>query len=91
MPSLAADSAASRYRRFTGTFFRAYFPPVKVGIINKYLDNCEEHTVPTIAAHIMGSVGVKQAEINKQDIQLSVGKRSRSRPAIRQGQGQRER
>jgi hypothetical protein len=74
-PSFAADSAMRRWRMGSGTFFTAKFPPFEVRsfewIINVINDlKCR----PITAALIIGSVGVKHAEMTSEDTKSSFGK-----------------
>lgn len=74
-PSFAADSAMRRWRMGCGTFFIAKFPPLEIRssewIINA---NNDIKYTPITAALIIGSVGVKHAEMTSEDTKSSFGK-----------------
>lgn len=80
-PSLAADSAARIRLRFVGTCLIANLPPVYMAGLIRVAHRITGSDEPTMAAQIMGSVGVRQAAITKDEMKLIGGKITKTRPA----------
>ena len=75
IPSLEADSATRRWRMRRGTFFTANFPPFGVRPFEWMTNTVNDIKYrPITAALIIGSVGVKHAEMTSEDIKSSFGK-----------------
>jgi hypothetical protein len=74
-PSFEADSATRIWRMGRGTFFTANFPPneIRPSEWMTYVVN-DLRYVPITAALIIGSVGVKHAEMTSEDTKSSFGK-----------------
>lgn len=76
---MAADSALRMRRRFTGTCLTEYFPPMD----GRYRDMnslmpplIHEERLPTMAAQIIGSVGVRHAAIAREETKLRFGNKA---------------
>jgi hypothetical protein len=75
IPSFAADSATRRWRMGRGTFFTAKSPPFEDRPSELKANNVNDLGYrPMTAALIIGSVGVKHAEMTSEDTKSSFGK-----------------
>jgi hypothetical protein len=72
IPSLAADSAEIIWRSWAETFSIANLPSM-LREISRRLSRPLKH-IPTMVAQIIGSVGVKQADMARQETKLRLGK-----------------
>jgi hypothetical protein len=76
-PSFEADSATRIWRMGRGTFFTANLPPYEIrpSELMTYVVNSLRY-IPITAALMIGSVGVKHAEMTSEDTKSSFGKRT---------------
>ena len=77
-PSFAADSADKMRRKLSGTCFVANLPPEAWSAA--YMRHARCSYIPTIAAEMIGSVGVRQAAMTSDETKLIGGKTTKTIP-----------